>query len=216
MWALRESRLLLFNAPGLDALTRVTSFFDGGVVCESVGSANASSFGQPSPWNVMENREFFIFSSVGPSCETMPNEKIFGYFSSNLRPNELFVSKPKTMPTADKTRTCKRALRWKWNGKEGEIKVINRCEIDDERWTTYGNCQYACIWIGRFFSRSYKYRCDRTTTERSDPRNGKHQPFTNSDLWMIGRRFCFGALYGNGSLNSFLRIPLSSSAWARP
>lgn len=69
---------LSFNVPGLDELTRVTSFFDGGVVCESVGSLNASSLGQPSPKNVMENFVFFIFSSVGPSCETKPSENTFG------------------------------------------------------------------------------------------------------------------------------------------
>lgn len=55
-------------------------------MCESVGSLNASSLGQPSPKNVIENFVLFIDSSVGPSCETNPSEKTFGNESNNLRP----------------------------------------------------------------------------------------------------------------------------------
>lgn len=100
-----------WNLPGFEADTRVTIFFDGKVVCWSVGSDRASSLDQPWPKNVIENLDFFIFSSDGPSCETNPNVKNFGYWSNKLRPNENLVNIPNIIPKNDTSKTLSNDLK---------------------------------------------------------------------------------------------------------
>lgn len=52
-----------------------------------------------------------------------------------------------------------------------------------------------------------------------------HALHISNDTWchqiidyeqLPGRFTCFGLLYGNGSLNNFLRMALNSLAWAKP
>lgn len=132
--SIRLRNYIFFDGlPGFVPDTRVTIFFDGNVVCWSVGSASDSSFGHPWPvtneisdwvwkhlriifinWhepkNVIENFVFFIASSDGPSCEKNPSENSFGYLRSKLRPNENFVNTPKIIPKNETNNTAMRDL----------------------------------------------------------------------------------------------------------
>lgn len=112
--------------PGLVPVTLVINFLDGGVVCLSLGSLNFSDAGHPCPWKVIENLVFSIVSSLGPSCEKNPNEKIFGWFNNNLRPRSNLVRIPKTAPINRTTTMCRSDL-----GRKSE--QINCCAVDGLR-----------------------------------------------------------------------------------